>query len=111
MGKITLNAQQVSYAVDPVTFAYLSTNGSPTQTYSLTQNVPTGIIGFKVPQGVSWKVPLHLLVRMNLVNSSGVSLQPSDIVSLYVSLPSNTTHTFGTLLAQKPYSYYIWVPY
>jgi hypothetical protein len=103
---VTLNPQNINYAVDPNTLLPLSSNGSPTQTYSLNQNLPTGIVGFKVPQGLKLLIQPQLLVRMTLMNASSVQLNPQDIISLYIKLPSNTSYTYGNLLAQKPYSYY-----
>jgi hypothetical protein len=91
-------------AVDPIQLTPLSSTGQPTESYTLNQNYPTAVLGFKVPQGVRWQVLPFPFVKMYLFQNATTQLSPADTIYLYSKAPYDTTTNLGTLICTVKYN-------
>jgi hypothetical protein len=102
---ITLLKSLSNVVVDPKTLQPLSTTGQPTNTYNLLQGYPIGIIGFEVPEGVSWIFGPDPIVRMVLLQDAAgtTPIASGDTINFYSKAPSDPPTSLGTLITSVPY--------
>ncbi len=103
---LTLAKNQVNLAVDPISLQPLSSDGAPTTVYTLQQNYATGIIAFKVPDGVYWQIVAQPSVRMTFFQDAAgtTQIQSGDTVEVWVKSPADPPNSLGVKIVSMPYS-------